>query len=73
MNKKPVKFRLLSTFLGILLLPAGGLHAQGSNCWGNFRGDAKLTGVSNARLPGQPVLLWNFNTRGGHQGSTGGL
>ena len=29
------------------------LQAQDGNCWGNFRGDAKLTGVSTAILPGQ--------------------
>ena len=50
--------------LGLLLAPVE-LMAQSANCWGNFRGDAQLTGVSSASLPDQPVLLWNFNTQDG--------
>lgn len=39
--------------------------AQGGDCWGVFRGDAKLTGVSPAVLTDNPVLLWNFRTDAG--------
>ena len=50
--------------LGLMLLPTS-IQAQSANCWGNFRGNAQLTGVSSATLPDQPALLWNFNTQDG--------
>jgi len=57
-------FRVILMTVGLLLL-AEGAQAQSGKCWGNFRGDVKLTGVSNAALPDQPVMLWNFNTTEG--------
>jgi len=44
-------------------------HAQEGDCWGNSRGDEKLTGVSHASIPDQPALLWNFNTGEGIKAS----
>lgn len=38
------------------------LHAQSADCWTNFRGDARLTGVNPAIFPSKPALLWNFKT-----------
>ncbi len=54
----------------LFLIIAAAFHvspvwAQPQGCWGNFRGDARLTGVSDASLPDQPALLWNFNTQEG--------
>lgn len=33
--------------------------------WGNFRGDAQLTGVSRSRVPRSPEMLWSFNAGSG--------
>lgn len=41
------------------------LEAQTGSCWGNFRGDPALTGVSSASLPEKPEMLWNFKTDDG--------
>jgi outer membrane protein assembly factor BamB len=56
---KVKKFRIL---LWLFILGAGWISAvaQSGDCWGNFRGDAALSGVSAARLPDQPAMLWNF-------------
>ncbi|MCK4992714.1 MAG: PQQ-like beta-propeller repeat protein, partial [Bacteroidales bacterium] len=45
------------------------VHAQTNNCWGNSRGDSKLSGVSKASMPGKPSLLWNFNAQDGIKAS----
>jgi outer membrane protein assembly factor BamB len=38
--------------------------AQSGDCWGNFRGNNRLNGVSLATIPAKPEMLWNFNTQG---------
>ena len=46
-----------------------GVQAQTNSCWGNFRGDSELSGVSKASMPNKPVLLWNFNAQDGIKAS----
>ena len=48
----------------VLIIGWPQIMGQTADCWGNFRGDSKLTGVSRATLPDQPAMLWNFNTQG---------
>jgi outer membrane protein assembly factor BamB len=62
MDMKSGKMAWAWTVLVMALLGWGRAGAQTGDCWGNFRGDAKLTGVSRATLPDAPELLWNFNT-----------
>jgi len=58
--KKHLIFQVL--LVTAMLTP---LRGQQGDCWGSFRGDARLTGVSRTTLPGKPALLWNFNTGDG--------
>ena len=51
------------------LLGSLALQAQDASCWGNFRGDDQLTGVSQATLPERLQLQWNFSTGGGIKAS----
>ncbi len=53
---------LLFNILLVICWPQ--IEAQTGECWGSFRGDPKLTGVSQATIPDQPAMLWNFNTQG---------
>lgn len=55
-------------FVALSLVFSGEMKAQG-DCWGNFRGDTRLTGVSETKLPDRPGLLWNFNTQDGIKAS----
>jgi eukaryotic-like serine/threonine-protein kinase len=52
--------------IGLMYFPNESiLHAQTGDCWPNFRGDSRLSGVSDASLPDKPALLWNFNAQDG--------
>ena len=59
------KSTFIQLLLALLIVSGSGvmLHAQTGSCWGNFRGDSKLNGVSNASIPNKPALLWNFNAQ----------
>lgn len=46
----------------IFILLALPVVLEGQSCWSNYRGDARLSGVSGATLPRSPELLWNFAT-----------
>src|SRR6056297_1747633 len=45
-----------------LLLVYTSVPADAQSCWPSFRGDSRLSGVSNASPPETPQLLWNFKT-----------
>ncbi len=57
LKKIPNLSLLLAFLLSVQLL-----QGQPAECWSNFRGDARLSGVSRAVLPDRPELLWNFRT-----------
>lgn len=44
----------------VLYSASFGEAAAQSDCWPNFRGDARLSGLSGASIPASPRLLWNF-------------
>ncbi|MEZ5072362.1 MAG: PQQ-binding-like beta-propeller repeat protein [Bacteroidales bacterium] len=56
--RRVVSFGLAALLAGVLPQT---VSAQDKTCWGNFRGNAQLQGVSPAALPQSPKLLWNFN------------
>ena len=68
MSIKKSFIRLLLAFL-IISGSWTSVHAQSDDCWGNFRGDSKLSGVSQASLPAKPAMLWNFNAQDGIKAS----
>jgi len=46
-----------------LLISAAGLRAaDASSDWPMFRGNPRLTGVTEARIPAKPALRWTFKT-----------
>jgi len=49
-------------FFAAVWIYAVAVHLQAQSCWPGFRGDAELTGVSQAEIPEAPELLWNFAT-----------
>jgi outer membrane protein assembly factor BamB len=49
----------------LFMLVHGTARSQSGSCWGNFRGDNALTGVSDARIPDAPEMLWNFKMEDG--------
>jgi len=60
---KVIRFLMVAL---LLAAPLSNIQAQRNGaCWTNFRGDAALTGVSKASIPGKPAMLWNFNTQDG--------
>jgi len=60
----------LIMFLGILLFSGfNPAHSQNNDCWNNFRGDARLSGVSHAVIPDKPDLLWTFKASDGFKSS----
>lgn len=58
---------LLILIIGLFYASSASLAAQ--TCWPNFRGDARFSGTSNAILPSNPSLLWNFKTNDAIKGS----
>jgi len=46
----------------LMLASASTALGQTADCWGNFRGDEQLKGVSSANIPDRPELLWTFST-----------
>lgn len=57
-------------FLGFLFFSGFSLVlSQNHDCWNNFRGDARLSGVSNALIPDKPELLWTFKADDGFKTS----
>jgi outer membrane protein assembly factor BamB len=57
-------------FLGVILFSGfNPALSQNNDCWNNFRGDARLSGVSNAVIPDKPELLWTFKAPDGFKSS----
>ena len=61
-----IKAHIMIALVGVILSLSLDLNAQGTTCWSNSRGDAKLTGVSSARLPDQPEMLWTRHLISSH-------
>ena len=53
---------VISWWMGATLLWTAGLMAAPAADWAMFRGNPRLTGVTDARLPDKPVLRWTFKT-----------
>ncbi|WP_372936447.1 outer membrane protein assembly factor BamB family protein [Mariniphaga sediminis] len=57
---KMIRLNTLFTFLFLLL--AHHTFAQSSSSWAIFRGNQQLNGISGAKIPDHPKLLWSFQT-----------
>ncbi len=69
-GSKSSPFSALSTLLLVVsLLFNVTVSAQESGSWPIFRGDPELRGVSYARLPASPVLLWTYRAADGIKAS----
>lgn len=67
---KSISFKRFRNILWFLFLFVSHLsYSQKSDCWGNFRGNSNLTGVSNAAIPENPELLWSFKASDGFKTS----